>query len=167
MPIIEVYDLYHIRKCHFSLEGANKNVGTRFSKITNYKKKNFEDALKVSKKIWKTSSDKIFDFSKKKNIFYIHILQPNLYLDKSKKLTKKEKSLLNYPKYGNIISSYYGTLNLDNLNAKNKLDLRYLFKNNTTELYRDYCCHLNNLGMHLISLKIINTFYEEFNSYLE
>tara|TARA_B100001741_G_C16364625_1_gene510320 strand:+ start:70 stop:573 length:504 start_codon:yes stop_codon:yes gene_type:complete len=167
MPIIEIYDLYNIRNCHFSLEGANKNTGSRFSTITNYKKKSFTDALKVSKKIWKISSDKIFEFSNKKNILYIHILQPNLYLDKSKKLTKKEKSLLNYQKYGNIISNYYGTLNMESLNAKNKLDLRYLFKDNTKELYRDFCCHLNNLGMHLISIKIIENFQEEFNFYLD
>ena len=98
---------------------------------------------------------------------YIHILQPNFYLDKSKKLTKKEQSLLNYSKYGDIISNYYGTLNLENLNAKNKLDLRYIFKDNTNELYRDYCCHLNNLGMHLLSVNIIESFNKEFNSYLE
>ncbi len=88
-------------------------------------------------------------------------------MDKSKKLTKKEKSLLNYQKYGNIISNYYGTLNMESLNAKNKLDLRYLFKDNTKELYRDFCCHLNNLGMHLISIKIIENFQEEFNFYLD
>ena len=39
IPLIEIYDLYKIRKCHFKLEGQNKNSGTRFSKITNYKKK--------------------------------------------------------------------------------------------------------------------------------
>ena len=39
IPIIEIYDLYNIRNCHFSLEGANKNSGSRFSTITNYKKK--------------------------------------------------------------------------------------------------------------------------------
>tara|TARA_Y100000741_G_scaffold178200_1_gene135327 strand:+ start:4697 stop:5893 length:1197 start_codon:yes stop_codon:yes gene_type:complete len=167
IPIIEIYDLYNIRNCHFSLEGANKNSGSRFSTVTNYKKKSFTDAVKDSKKIWRISSDKIFEFSNKKNILYIHILQPNLYLDKSKKLTKKEKSLLNYKKYGDIISNYYGTLNMESLNAKNKLDLRYLFKDNATELYRDFCCHLNNLGMHLISLKIIESFREEFISYLD
>ncbi len=167
LPIFEFFDLYNIRKCHFSLEGANKNSGTRFSTITKYKKKDYDEAIDISKKIWKISSDKIFEFSKNKNSLYLHILQPNLYLEKSKILTKEEQALLIYPKYGNIISNYYGTLRIENLKAKNKLDLRYLFKDNSNKLYRDYCCHFNNLGMHLISLNIIESFQEEFKSYLE
>ncbi len=165
-PIVEIYDLYNIRKCHFSLEGANKNVGTRFSSITNYKKKNFKEAVKLSENIWKISSNKIFEFSKNKNVPYIHILQPNLYLENSKKLTKKEKALMVYPKYGDIISNYYGNLDMKNLDTKNKLDLRYSFKDNANDLYRDYCCHLNNYGMHLISLNIIKNFHQIFKSYL-
>ncbi len=50
MPIIEIYDLYNIRNCHFSLEGANKNTGSRFSTITNYKKKKFYRCFKSFKK---------------------------------------------------------------------------------------------------------------------
>ena len=103
----------------------------------------------------------------KKKIIYIHALQPNQYLLNSKILTEKEKKLLNYPKYGNIISKYYNQLNLENLKAKNLIDLRYLFKNNTKDLYRDYCCHLNNLGMHLISLEIIKNFEKEFQSLIK
>ena len=155
IPIIEFYDLYKIRNCHFSLEGANKNSGTRFSEITNYNKTTFDKALKNSIKIWNISSNKINDFSLKNNITYLHILQPNLYLKNSKKLTSEELNLLNYPKYGNIISKHYKTLNLNNLKTQKKLDLRYVFEENTKNLYRDYCCHLNNLGMHLISLEII------------
>ena len=166
IPIIEFYDLYKIRNCHFSLEGANKNSGTRFSEITNYNKTTFDKALKNSIKIWNISSNKINDFSLKNNITYLHILQPNLYLKNSKKLTSEELNLLNYPKYGNIISKHYKTLNLNNLKTQKKLDLRYVFEENTKNLYRDYCCHLNNLGMHLISLEIIKNFDNEFNYYL-
>ena len=166
IPIIEFYDLYKIRNCHFSLEGANKNSGTRFSEITNYNKTTFDKALKNSIKIWNISSNKINDFSLKNNTTYLHILQPNLYLKNSKKLTSEELNLLNYPKYGNIISKYYKTLNLNNLKTQKKLDLRYVFEENTKNLYRDYCCHLNNLGMHLISLEIIKNFDNEFNYYL-
>ena len=93
-------------------------------------------------------------------------MQPNLYLKNSKKLTSEELNLLNYPKYGNIISKHYKTLNLNNLKTQKKLDLRYVFEENTKNLYRDYCCHLNNLGMHLISLEIIKNFDNEFNYYL-
>ena len=166
IPLIEFYDLYKIRNCHFSLEGANKNSSTRFSEITNYTKKSFDIALKNSIKIWNISSDKINDFSLKNNTTYLHILQPNFYLKNSKKLTSEELKLLNYPKYGDIISKHYETLNLNNLKAQKKLDLRYIFEQNKKDLYRDYCCHLNNLGMHLISLEIIKSFDYEFNHHL-
>ena len=82
-------------------------------------------------------------------------------------MTENEKSLLTYPKYGNIISNYYKSLNLNNLNSQKKLDMRYLFKENSNELYRDYCCHLNNLGMQLISLNIIENFKEDLETYLD
>ena len=47
-----------------------------------------------------------------------------------------------------------------------KIDLKYIFKNNSKELYRDYCCHLNNLGMHLLSLEIINSFKSDFENFI-
>ena len=166
LPLLELYDLYFIRKCHFTLEGQNINSGTRFSEITNYQKIKFEEALKISKKIWKLSSEKIYDFSKQNKNLYIHVIQPNLYLKNSKILTNNERKLLSYPKYGDIISKYYDGLSILDLKIENGLDLRYFFKNNNKDLYRDYCCHLNNLGMHLISLEIIKTFDVKFNNLL-
>ena len=135
--------------------------------MTNYERNNFNKTLQKTKNLWKISSDKIFNYAEEKKIIYIHALQLNQYLLNSKIFTEKEKKLLNYPKYGNIISKYYDQLNLENLKAKNLIDLRYLFKNNTKDLYRDYCCHLNNLGMHLISLEIIKNFEKEFQSLIK
>lgn len=166
IPLIEFYDLYKIRKCHFKLEGQNKNSGTRFSKITNYKKKTFQESLKKSKNIWINSSNKIDEFSNNNKILYIHIIQPNLYLKNSKILTSSETQLLNYPKYGDIISEHYKKFDIEYLKAEKKLDLKYIFKKNSEELYRDYCCHLNNLGMHLLSLEIINNFKSDFENFI-
>ena len=157
-PILELYDLYKIRNCHFSLEGENKNTGTRFSNMTNFKKRDLEKSFEHVKEVWENSSEKINDFSKLKNIFYIHVIQPNQYLKDSKKLTNKEIELLNYSKYGDIISKFYYSFNFENLKIKNKLDLKYIFKYNNKEIYRDYCCHLNNYGMHLISKEIVKKF---------
>ena len=157
-PILELYDLYKIRNCHFSLEGENKNTGTRFSNMTNFKKRDLEKSFEHVKEVWENSSEKINDFSKLKNIFYIHVIQPNQYLKDSKKLTNKEIELLNYSKYGDIISKFYYSFNFENLKIKNKLDLKYIFKYNNNEIYRDYCCHLNNYGMHLISKEIVKKF---------
>ena len=167
LPVLEFYDLFFIRKCHFKLEGQNKNSGTRFSEMTDFKKMNFEDAYLISKKIWKNSSEKINEFLSKKNIFYIHAIQPNFYLENSKLLTKNELSLTNYGKYGNIIKKYYRDFNVNDVDVENKIDLKFLFKNNNDDLYRDYCCHLNNKGMHLISLKIIKNYEDVLRSYLK
>ena len=166
IPLIEIYDLYKIRKCHFKLEGQNKNSGTRFSEITNYKKKDFQKSVQISKNIWINSSNKIDEFSNNNEILYIHVIQPNLYLKGSKILTPSETKLLNYPKYGDVISDHYKKFDIEYLNAEKKLDLKYIFKNNSKELYRDYCCHLNNLGMHLLSLEIINSFKSDFENFI-
>ena len=90
IPLIEIYDLYKIRKCHFKLEGQNKNSGTRFSEITNYKKKDFQKSVQISKNIWINSSNKIDEFSNNNEKLYIHVIQPNLYLKDSKILTPSE-----------------------------------------------------------------------------
>lgn len=166
IPLIEIYDLYKIRKCHFKLEGQNKNSGTRFSEITNYKKKSYSDSLKMSKNIWIVSSNKINEFSNKNKILYIHVIQPNLYLENSKILSPSETKLLNYPKYGDIISNHYKIFDTEYLNTDKKLDLKYVFKKNSQELYRDYCCHLNNLGMHIISMEIIKNFSSDFEHFI-
>ena len=166
-PILELYDLYKIRNCHFSLEGENKNTGTRFSNMTNFKKRDLEKSFEHVKEVWENSSEKINDFSKLKNIFYIHVIQPNQYLKDSKKLTNKEIELLNYSKYGDIISKFYYSFNFENLKIKNKLDLKYIFKYNNNEIYRDYCCHLNNYGMHLISKEIVKKFELELKAMIK
>lgn len=166
LPILEFYDLFFIRNCHFKIEGQNQNSGTRFSEMTTFKKMNFNDAFLISKKIWKNSSEKTYEFLNKKNIIYIHALQPNLYLENSKLLTEKEQILKNYKKYGDVIQKYYINFSSNDIDVKNKIDLKFLFKNNNEELYRDYCCHLNNKGLHLISLEIIKNFEGIFKNYL-
>ena len=166
-PVLELYDLYKIRKCHFSLEGANKNTGTRFSNMTNFKKKDLDKSLDHTKNIWEKSSEKIDNFSKLNDILYIHVIQPSHYLKDSKDLTENELQLLSYPKYGDIISKYYNLFNFKNININNKLDLKYIFKENKSEIYRDYCCHLNNYGMHLISKEIIKKFELEFKEFIK
>ena len=122
--------------------------------------------MQISKNIWINSSNKIDEFSNNNEKLYIHVIQPNLYLKDSKILTPSETKLLNYPKYGDVISDHYKKFDIEYLNAEKKLDLKYIFKNNSKELYRDYCCHLNNLGMHLLSLEIINSFKSDFENFI-
>ena len=91
-----------------------------------------------------------------KNIPYIHVLQPNQYFLGSKKLTKIElEKFYNYMPYKKPIESYYGMLSMQELNVKNKIDQRYLFKEEPRTVYSDNCCHFNKLGMKIIIRDII------------
>ena len=106
----------------------------------------------------------IFNLSEVYNFNYIHILQPNQYYKNSKNLTDSEKEISNFQKYKNPIEKFYENLNLNNLTIINKFDARKIFISNRESLYRDYCCHLNNKGMFILSNKIINEFQELFET---
>ena len=166
LPITELYKLYKIRDCHFKSEGDPKNKKSRFSKMTNFVDLSQDTYFNYIMRLWINSSHEIESFSNEKKFTYINIIQPNQYLKGSKILSKSELSLLTYDKYGEPISKYYKNVNINDFNLKHKLDLRYIFKDNKTTLYRDYCCHLNNHGMYLIADEIINKFTDVFRSKL-
>jgi len=70
-------------------------------------------ALNRAKMIWANSSNKIYQFAKAKNIPYIHIVQPNQYLENSKPLSKIEAEKYNdSPDFKASISNYYHTLSM-------------------------------------------------------
>ena len=98
------------------------------------------------------------------DIDYIHVLQPNQYFKNSKIMTNYEKNISNYEKYKNPIEKFYNMFNLNNIELKYKFDARNIFDSNKDSLYRDYCCHLNNKGMYILSLNIINEFNDLFES---
>ena len=123
--------------------------------------------VKESVSIWATSSNKLHEFTTNKQIRYIHAIQPNQYLPESKVITSKELTILKDNKHKKNIKKYYGSLNPNMLKAKYVSDLRYLFKDNNVTLYRDSCCHLNHLGMGMISKKIIIDHKFVFNSLLK
>ncbi len=166
LPVFELYKLYKIRNCHIKSEGDPNEKDSRFSKMSNFTNLDENSYLEYILRLWSNSSEEIESFSNEKNFKYIHILQPNLYHLGSKKLSKDELQLLTYKKYGDPVSKYYDKFNIQKLNIKNKLDLRYVFKDVDKTLYRDYCCHLNNYGMYLIADSIIENYSEIFNSTL-
>ena len=155
-------DIHFIR---YSINILNEEL---MSKIDNGKK---VVVILSNRKNDKNLTNKMNNFIKKElsnkiKILYIHVIQPNLYLENSKILSPSETKLLNYPKYGDIISNHYKIFDTEYLNADKKLDLKYVFKKNSQELYRDYCCHLNNLGMHIISMEIIKNFSSDFENFI-
>ena len=47
---------------------------------------------------------------------------------------------------------------INEVEIKNKLDLRFVFENNEKTLYRDFCCHLTNEGMYILAVSIVDHF---------
>ena len=158
-PLIELFNLYQIYSCHKKIYGIGESkINETFSKLTGFKNEPYNLNLDQIIKLWENSSQMIEDLSKVYNFDYIHVLQPNQYLKNSKILTDYEKSISNFKKYKYPIENYYNNFNLNNINLSYKLDARKIFQYNQDNLYRDYCCHLNNKGMYLLSLKIVNSF---------
>ena len=118
--------------------------------------KNIEKYIKESIEIWSRSSNKLYKFLSENEIYYIHTIQPSQYLKNSKPLSKKE---LEFAYKNNLrakmISDYYLQLDISNLEAKNITDLRFIFENEKQTLYRDVCCHLNDVGLLKAADKII------------
>jgi hypothetical protein len=116
-----------------------------------------EDYALASVKIWEASSNFLYINLKARNIYYIHVLQPNQYVTDSKIYSKLElEKSLDSEIYGSPIKKYYHLLNSKNLKTKNFIDERMLFKNLSETIYMDNCCHMNNLGMYLLTKDIIN-----------
>jgi len=118
-----------------------------------------EGYLNRAKMIWANSSNKIYQFAKAKNIPYIHIVQPNQYLENSKPLSKIEAEKYNdSPDFKASISNYYHTLSMSELNTPYKRDQRQLFKSEERTVYADDCCHFNRLGTEIIINDILTGF---------
>ena len=167
IPIVEIYKLFQIRKCHIKSEGSPTEKNSRFSKMSNFVKLDDDIYFDYIKKLWLNSSNEIDQFSNIKNFKYIHIIQPNQYLKGSKIISNDELDFLKYEKYGKPISKYYKDIQVEDLDVKYKLDLRYIFKDNDMTLYRDYCCHLNNKGIFLMATEIVDQFSNLFKEILD
>ena len=167
IPLVEIYKLFQIRKCHIKSEGSPTEKNSRFSKMSNFVKLEDDIYFNYIEKLWLNSSNEIDQFSKIKDFNYIHIIQPNQYLKGSKIISNEELDFLKYEKYGKPISKYYKDIKVEDLNVKYKLDLRYIFRDNDMTLYRDYCCHLNNRGIFLMASEIVDQFSYLFKEILD
>jgi hypothetical protein len=110
---------------------------------------------------WQRSSKLIWGLGKSEGIEYFHFLQPNQYVEKSKKLTKDELKLA-YEKepfaYKKAVQTGYPILVNHGKQLKkegvNFVDLTLMFKTEKRMVYNDKCCHFNELGYNLIAEKI-------------
>jgi len=119
---------------------------------------------------WRKSSEQIDHLSKSAGFSYFHFLQPNQYVENSKKFTKEELEIA-YEKgpfsYKDAAQTGYPFLIEEGSKLRksniNFVDLTMMFKNESRSVYNDKCCHFNQLGYDLIADKIINTIISEYN----
>ena len=165
IPIYELAKWVYVKKCHIRLvEIRKKNWPFISEKNKNLEKSNY---LQRVLNIWSYSSNKTFSLTSTKKIPYLHIIQPNQYLKNSKNFSEKEnREFLTDSVFKNIIERHYSKLNLNMLLTDNKLDQRFLFKNEERTVYLDNCCHFNKLGITTIIDDLIDNFTPVFNSVL-
>jgi len=165
LPITEILILLLVQNCHYKIEGDPTSKPWWSSAMgvdsnTNY--------LSESIAIWELSSNKLNEVLTARGIDYIHILQPNQYLEGSKIFSNKEKEdFLNFDKYGKPIKDNYSKLSKQNLTTSNFKDQRWLFANTTETVYADNCCHFNQFGMQMIINNIITSNEAIFRKHLK
>lgn len=154
IPILELISYYEIRNCHRKIS-TREGYKVNWKKFTEVKKSNLDEIAKTSHEIWRNSSIEIENFSKIKNFLYLHVIAPSQHVADSKKFSEREKQeYLDY-EYGPILSKYYNKLiNFKDLRIQNSLDLKYIFKNERTTVYRDGCCRLNDFGLNIVADEI-------------
>jgi hypothetical protein len=164
LPLTEFLIWIYVWHCHRNIEGALNAVpwwssATGVEASTNY--------LTESIEIWEQSSNKLNEALTARGIDYIHILQPNQYLEGSKNFSDEEKEkYLSYEPYGKPIRDHYGKLSKDKLTVRNFRDQRFLFKNTEKTVYGDSCCHFNQVGMEMIINDLISSSEALFRKHL-
>ena len=114
--------------------------------------------FKDQAKFWKRSSLIMNGISKSMECKYFHFLQPNQYVENSKKLTENELSIayehttFSYKTavqkgYPFLISEGEGLI----AQGVNYYDLTLIFKDEKASVYNDKCCHFNDYGYDVIA----------------
>jgi len=126
-----------------------------------------DNNYEIAVNIWQHASEMLYAISQANNLIYIHILQPNQYVEGSKPLSEKETKIAINPNsnwglaaregYAYLISR--GSL----LKAKGVpfYDLSMVFKDSTEDLYVDDCCHFGINGNIIMGKKIAEILISE------
>ncbi|MBF0201249.1 MAG: hypothetical protein HQK66_08040 [Desulfamplus sp.] len=102
--------------------------------------------------LWMNSSLMMHAICQAKGIGYYHFLQPNQYFPDSKIISYEERIMaydLHHPYRDGVLKGYpylrsQGRILIDK--GVRFRDLTDIFKNNSDTLYKDTCCHLNEIG---------------------
>ena len=115
---------------------------------------------KTAAELWARSSRLLHDISTSQGLLYIHILQPNQYVDGSKILSAREREIafdLENP-WGKIAHEGYSYLISAGLELSSQgvayHDFTMIFAEETQNLYIDTCCHFNQQGNMIVAKEI-------------
>ncbi|MCF8057550.1 MAG: hypothetical protein K9K37_13055 [Desulfocapsa sp.] len=126
-----------------------------------------DSSYKTVTDIWYKSSEMLHAICQKNDLLYLHVLQPNQYVEGSKPLSVEEKEIAFDPEdtRGNIVKEGYS--NLITMGKKLKstgvpfYDLTMIFKDYEETLYVDSCCHFGETGNLLLGREIANILIKE------
>lgn len=117
--------------------------------------------------VWHQASLQMDSVALQYGLTYLHVLQPNQYLEGSKPLTENEKKVAYDPTnaWGQIIRNDYKQMIASGTNLKGKgvafYDFTDVFQNVNEDLYTDTCCHFNVRGNELLAYKLGQFILEE------
>jgi hypothetical protein len=119
-----------------------------------------EDNAEVAASIWARSSEMLDAICKENGITYVHILQPNQYVEDSKTLTQQERAhayLPDSPRAGIARTGYRKLSEKGRVLKANGVpfhDLTGIFKDYEGTIYVDNCCHMNRTGNRIMGREI-------------
>ncbi len=116
-----------------------------------FQKKN-GSPYEVVANIWQQASEMLYAICQANRLIYIHVLQPNQYVEGSKALSDEEKKIAFDPNNSWGIAAREGYVHLISKGKQLKTkgipfyDLSMIFKDSTEDFYVDACCHFNING---------------------
>lgn len=119
-----------------------------------------EATLHLAADNWARSSILLDRLSERSGFLYVHVLQPNQYLEGRKPLSEEETRLYYHPDapYGRVAADGYAQLFAEAPRLAEAgvhyHDLTRIFEDDERTLYMDDCCHFNQVGIDLLSRRI-------------
>jgi hypothetical protein len=111
-------------------------------------------------KLWRRSSTAIGQLARGNGTDYLHVFQPNQYLDGSKPLTERERREFYRPDvvFGPAFRAAYPCFRseMGEMTARGEwfVDASMTFADEAETVYSDWCCHFNEYGLRRLAAKV-------------
>lgn len=157
--IVNNKEIYDSSTAFFKLEKKSPKRFVESGPLEKYE--NISTLHEAVAEVWANSSLLINSLAKGRGFEYYHILQPDQYVEGSKRLTKEEKRIAYNDKHiyrKSVVIGYPMLIQKGRMLIKNNvnfIDATMLFANVDETLYCDDCCHLNKQGMRILADYII------------